>query len=237
MMVDGGFAPPPTTIVIFLLVILGVQAALTHVAFRAGGMWGLERRRALTVAFGFLVAMLASAALVWSGLLRRTEGLPGVLVYLVAVVTVTGSLGLGKVGAAAAGSVAPLFWVAFHSYRLPLELVLAQWHRSGFVPEQLTWNGQNWDILTGILAITISAVYFRSTVPRRVLISFQLFGLLMLGNVIRIVVFSLPTPLQRFQEAVYLPYYVPTTWIVPFALGPALFGHIVGIRAALRKQS
>src|SRR5690606_22338112 len=43
--------------------------------------------------------------------------------------------------------------VGFQSFRLPLELVLHQWMVEGVLPVQMTFEGHNFDIVTGLFAL------------------------------------------------------------------------------------
>ena len=43
--------------------------------------------------------------------------------------------------------------VGVQAFRLPLELVLARWKNQGVIPVQMTFEGHNFDIVTGVLAL------------------------------------------------------------------------------------
>jgi urea transporter len=126
--------------------------------------------------------------------------------------------------------------VAFHAFRLPLELVLHAWYTAGSVPIQLTYAGQNLDLITGVAAVIVGAAALARPAAARPLVwAFNVLGSVLLLNVMRIVVGSLPSPLRTFTDAppLLLPFAAPFTWIVPLAVGPALLGHVVLFRALL----
>jgi len=126
--------------------------------------------------------------------------------------------------------------VMFHAFRLPLELVLHAWYTAGAVPIQMTYSGQNLDLVTGISSVLVGAVALRRPAAARPLVwAFNVIGTVLLLNVMRIAVGSLPSPLRTFADGppLMLPFSAPFTWIVPLAVGPALLGHIVLFRALI----
>jgi len=222
--------PPTLTVVKFVLVLLVVQAMLLYAVFRTGVDARTGGRRAAAAAAAFALVMVATAALASSGALaaapRWTPAYP--------IVTVLVALGLGltRPGAAMAAAVAPVYWVLFQGFRLPLEIVLHAWGEAGTIPVQMTWSGQNFDVLAGVLALVLGAGWLARPNATWLGVTAHVVGLGLLANVGRIALLSLPTPLKAFDgPPLLLPFHVPYTWIVPFAVGAALFGHVVGLRA------
>jgi hypothetical protein len=129
----------------------------------------------------------------------------------------------------------PLYWlVGFQAFRLPLELVLHTWSTTQTVPETMTWTGQNFDIISGILALGAFVPKLRNKTYFWIV---NISGIILLLNVIRVVVMSsgLPFswPLERsLQLALYLPY----AYIAVVCVWAALAGHIIMTRALLRKD-
>jgi hypothetical protein len=122
--------------------------------------------------------------------------------------------------------------VAFHGFRLPLELVLHSWVAQGVIPFTMTWSGRNWDILTGVVALVAAPFCRRNVIPAW---GANVVGLVLLANVMRVVVFSSPVPFGwPVQPKLQLIYHVPYALIVPTCVGGALLGHVVLTRALLR---
>lgn len=121
--------------------------------------------------------------------------------------------------------------VGFQGFRLPLEWVLHQWGSVGTAPPQMTWSGQNFDVITGVLALAFIPLMRRERqwgwVPTVV-------GLGLLLNIGRIVATSLPGPLQRFEDPLLLPLRFPHVWIGSVCVAAALGAHVLAIRALLR---
>lgn len=227
--------PPTLTIVKFVLVLLAVQAMLLYAVFRTGADARTGGRRAAAAAIAFAVVMLVTGALASSGLLASNPG--WVPAYPIVTVLVALALGLTRPGAAMGAAVAPVYWVLFQGFRLPLEMVLHAWGEAGTIPVQMTWSGQNFDVLAGVIALAFGAAWLARPAATWLGVVAHVAGLVLLANVGRIALVSLPTPLKAFEGApLLLPFHVPYTWIVPFAVGAALFGHVVGLRAIRRAR-
>lgn len=122
--------------------------------------------------------------------------------------------------------------VGFHAFRFPLELVLHNWYRGGTLPVQMTYEGHNFDIATGILAITLGLWAVLGTVPRAVVWIFNIVGVSLLAGVICIAITSSPVPFRQYQNdpQVLLVFHFPYSWIVTIAVAGALLGHLVLFR-------
>jgi len=118
--------------------------------------------------------------------------------------------------------------IGFQCFRLPLEVILHQWARTGTVPETMTWTGQNWDVATGLVSLIAIPFLNRS---RNLAYVVNIFGFLLLLNVLRVVVMSSPLPFAwPLENPVQLVFYFPYCLIAPLFVGPALFAHIVAFK-------
>lgn len=218
---------PPSTAAFVAVVLLTVGMALVGVR-RVAPEW---TGRALLAAALWL-ALTAAATLV----IRRVE--PAVMGFLALCNLSALALAFSPVGRRLAGlPLAAL--VGFHGFRLPLELILHAWVVGGTLPEQMTWSGQNPDVITGALALLLGLVGLWRPLPRRAAALFSLVGLGLLLNVIRVAVGSAPTPLRSFMNdpPVLLPWFVPFSWIVSVCVAGALCGHVVLLRALWRGRA
>ncbi len=107
------------------------------------------------------------------------------------------------------------------------------------MPVQMTWEGQNFDILTGIVSLGFGLYAYRREVPGALVWAVNLLGLGLLLNVMRIAMLSTPMPLRTFvnDPPVLLAYHFPYGWIVPFCVSGALFGHLVVVRWSLANRA
>lgn len=139
--------------------------------------------------------------------------------------------GLSPAGRRLATALPTAALVAFQSFRLPLELVLHRWAEIGTIPGTMTWTGQNLDVVSGVSALVAAPLAGRS---RAAAWTFDVVGTLLLLNVARVAIRSMPGPLSWGVEppllvALHLPYAL----IVPVCVAAAIAGHVVLTRRLL----
>lgn len=220
-------APPLWSTVLFLGVIFGVQGMLLFAIHRAHG-----RRGVMVGGLAFVVVLVGTALLARSGLLRAGGMPPRVLLYFGATNLGALALALTSPGRALASAVPAAFWLLFQGFRLPLEVALHAFGTAGTIPPQMTWSGENLDVITGVVSLALGAVLLLR--PRLKAAGWlgHAVGIALLANVARVALLSAPTPFKSFEgPPLQLPLHVPYTWIVPFAVAAALFGHVVGLRS------
>ena len=125
--------------------------------------------------------------------------------------------------------------IGFHAFRLPLELILHNWYEGGTLPVQMTYEGHNFDIATGILAIVVGTWAMLGQIPPAAVWLFNLVGSSLLAIVIMIALTSSPFPFRQYvnEPQVLLVYNFPFSWIVSVAVAGALLGHLVLFRKLL----
>jgi hypothetical protein len=221
----GSDASVAAFLAIVIAVLVVVFAGVRSAARRAGEPVG---RWTAVVAVVLAVWLAGTSVPVVAGALSG-EPLPALPLYfggLLAGATVFAFSPIGRLLARAT----PLgALVGFHAFRLPLELVLHAWAAHGTVPGTMTWTGQNVDIATGVLALVCAPFAARS---RAVAWAFQLLGLALLVNVLRLVVLSSPPPLgQGVEPPLELVRHMPYALIASVCVAGAFAGHLVGLRA------
>lgn len=230
------FVVPPTLSTIkFVLIVLVVQAMLLWAVYRTAESPRAGGRRVLLTASAFALVMVGTAMLAESGFLaadpRRAVVFAAGTNLLVLLIALT------RPGAAMAAAVAPVYWVIFQGFRVPLEIVLRAWGEAGTIPVQMTWEGQNFDVIAGSLALLLGAAWLVRPKATWLGWTAHVVGLVLLLNVGRIAVLSLPTAFKAFEgPPLLLPFHAPYIWILPFAVAAALFGHVVGVRALLGRR-
>jgi hypothetical protein len=186
-------------------------------------------------------AKMALAVAVWLGLLAAvvasgfvTSAPSHLPLFAGGVLAVTLVFGLSDGGdwVGEGSSVAAL--VAFQGFRLPLELVLHSWAKQGVIPETMTWTGQNWDILSGIVALTLAPFARRSRAAAWVA---NLIGIVLLLNVARVALLSSPVPFgwKDVTPKLLLMARLPYALIFPVCVGGALLGHVMLTRVLLKR--
>ena len=230
----------PASVTAFLAIVAAVLFAVFTGDFLSRRRLGIPRptalRLSLLLAVGTLAWLTATSAVVAGGALS-VHPMPRLPIFIAAAILTGLLLALSPVGGRLAGALPLSALVAFQAFRLPLELVLHNWAASGTVPGTMTWTGQNWDIVTGILAV-LAAPLSTADTPRgrSVAWAFNVAGSALLLNVMRVAVMSSPLPFAwtdvnpPLQLAMHLPY----AHIVTVCVAGALAGHVVLTRALLR---
>jgi len=119
-----------------------------------------------------------------------------------------------------------------HTVRIPVELVLLWLYFAGQVPQMMTFEGRNFDILAGIAAPVVAWAGFRGGEMRpKVLIAFNIIGLVLLANVVSIAALSLPSALQmlNFEQPNRAVFYFPYVFLPTIVVPIALFAHLASL--------
>lgn len=120
-----------------------------------------------------------------------------------------------------------------HVIRVPIEIGIMWLCTAKSMPKEMTYDGRNLDILVGMTAPFVAFLYFnRKTLSRNMYLAWNVFGLLMLANVVGMGILSAPTPLQKmaFNQPNIAVLYYPFSWLVCFLVPLVLFIHIVSIK-------
>lgn len=128
----------------------------------------------------------------------------------------------------------------FHSIRVPVEIVLALLYAHGVMSVLITFEGTNFDILSGISAPLIAYYAFKGGATKTGIIwTWNVFALLLLMNVVVTSVFAVPSPIQRlaFEQpnvaVLHFPFSLLPTVVVPLVF----FAHLVAFRKLTSKSS
>lgn len=119
-----------------------------------------------------------------------------------------------------------------HVIRVPVELVLLWMFQFGLVPQIMTFEGRNFDILSGLSAPLIYWLAFRGgKTNRSLLIGWNIAALLLLANIVITAVLSCPSPMQRFgfeQPNTGITYF-PFIWLAAIVVPIVLFAHLAAL--------
>ena len=124
--------------------------------------------------------------------------------------------------------------------RIPVEIVLFWLFLHKAIPELMTFEGRNFDIIAGITAPCIA--YFglaKTKLNRQIVLLWNCFCLGLLINIIVNAFFSAPSPIQKFAfdqpniAILNFPFSLLPTFIVPIVL----FGHLTSIRQLVKYKN
>lgn len=88
--------------------------------------------------------------------------------------------------------------IKFQAFRFFVELLLWALYLENQAPIQMTFEGRNWDVLTGISAPVIAFLIARRKISKTGLIIWNIACLALLINIVTIAILSMPTPLRSF---------------------------------------
>jgi len=231
---EFSFQPGSTTTVAVFCAILSAVVLMLFlgVARASRNTPALVTYRLVTTAIVTTIWLGIFTVIVKTGLVAD-HPMPRLIILFVIINIVSIMLAISPLGGWLATGLTPGVLVAFHGFRLPLEIVLHQWAKQGTIPATMTWGGSNLDVITGILALLIApfATRFRSLAWM-----FNIVGLLLLFNVVRVAVLSSPLSFAWDTEPPLLvAFHLPYALIAPVCVGGALAAHLILFRTLLLK--
>lgn len=130
----------------------------------------------------------------------------------------------------------PKFLTLLHLVRLPVEFVLYWLFLHKGIPQVMTFEGRNFDIVSGLSAPLV--FYFGFVQPkirRSVLIAWHVVCLILLLNIVVHAALSVPSPLQQmsFEQPNIAILYFPFNWLPSAVVPLVLLSHLVCIRQLL----
>ena len=127
-----------------------------------------------------------------------------------------------------------------HIVRIPVELVLLGLFVYKTVPQLMTFEGRNFDILAGITSpIVFYFAFVRKSIGVKGMILWNLLCLGLLLNIVVNAIFSAPFPFQKFgfEQPDIAVLYFPFIWLPCCVVPLVLFSHLASIRQLLNTQS
>jgi len=125
-----------------------------------------------------------------------------------------------------------------HTIRIPVEIVLFYLAVNKVIPEIMTFEGRNFDILSGLSA---PAIYYFGFVNKKLSNRFLLiWNFVCLGLLINVVInaaLSAPSAFQQlaFDQPNIAVLYFPFNWLPSFVVPIVLLSHLAAIRQLIKK--
>ena len=225
----------------FVVIPLGLLGALlwgTHAAARHLHEDDAARRHAMLITVVVsAVWMTATWRAAESGVLRLWDATPPPFaVLVVGILGVTAVLACTAYGRRLALGLPLWVLIGIQGFRLPLELAMHAMYERGVMPEQMSYSGRNFDIVTGITALMVAWLVRSGRVGRRVVLTWNVLGLLLVLNVVTVGILSTPR-FRLFGDDrvnVFITY-PPFVWLPAVMVLAALAGHLIVFRAVLRR--
>lgn len=127
-----------------------------------------------------------------------------------------------------------------HIVRIPVEITLYYVFLSGLIPDLMTFDGYNYDILSGITApIIYYLVFVKKTIGRKGILIWNIACLGLLINILVIAVLSAQTPFQQlaFDQPNIGVTYFPYVWLPAVIVPIVLFSHLASIRQLILRKN
>lgn len=122
--------------------------------------------------------------------------------------------------------------------RIPVEIVLYWLFLNKTIPELMTFEGRNFDILAGITAPIVAYLGFtKLKISRNAILIWNFISLGLLVNIVLNALLSAPSPFQKFafEQPNIAILYFPFCWLPTFIVPIVLFGHFTSIRQLLKR--
>ncbi|HEY1055255.1 MAG TPA: hypothetical protein VGE24_08975, partial [Emticicia sp.] len=123
-----------------------------------------------------------------------------------------------------------------HIVRIPVELVLFWLFLHKTIPQIMTFEGQNFDIISGITAPIVYYLYVKDYIGTGILLVWNFICLVLLINIVSTAILSAPFPFQQlaFEQPNIAVLYFPFNWLPACIVPIVLFSHLVAIRGLLK---
>lgn len=228
---------PSTVSTVAFLGVVAAVATMLVLGTRAAGPGLREapaytRRWVVGTVAALAVWLIVTAVVSASGVLEAPGVPPRAVLFIGACNLVAVGFAFSRPGTRLVDGLPVAALVGFQAFRLPLELVLHRWYLEGVVPVQMTYAGRNFDIISGIMGLTVGLWLWKHGPSRPLVWLFNLVGTGLLITVATIAVLSAPLPMRVFmnEPAVTLVFHAPYGWILPMCVSTALAGHLLVFR-------
>ncbi|MBL0739727.1 hypothetical protein [Chryseolinea lacunae] len=176
---------------------------------------------------------LVSAGLALSGLLADFSSLPPkmFIVLVVPLVVIVAVVRTKTVGILLAHTNASAL-IKLQGFRIAVEFLLWALFIQNLAPVQMTFEGRNFDIVSGLTALPMAWLVAQKKMSSMGILIWNLLCLGLLINIVAVAVLSMPTPLRHFmnEPANTIVAHFPEVWL-PALLVPMAYGlHFLSIR-------
>lgn len=210
------------SIVCLAFVLFGVRKTFSRIGTPAA----VANKRTLTIALALLGWLVLVSVVSLTGFLSDFSSMPPRLMLflpipLIAVIWLTFSSRTRTFIAA----IPPSWLLYLQVFRVPVEVFLWMQFLDELTPVQMTFEGRNWDVLTGLTAPIVAYICFgQGRNLRGLAIVWNLLGLALLINIVAIALLSAPVPFRTFlnEPANTLVTVFPVSFL-PLVLVPLAF--------------
>jgi hypothetical protein len=225
--------------VIFILTTIATMLLLYRAVSRSASV--NTRNKAKYIFIGMILWLTLQAILTMNNMYSKSPEampptilllgvLPLILLIIILFATKKGRLFIDSL---------PLADITYiHIVRIPVEIVLYWLFVQKTIPQLMTFEGRNFDIIAGITAPFIAWFgIIKARLSPKIIIAWNILCLGLLLNIVVNALLSAPTPLQQFafdQPNIAILYF-PFSWLPVFIVPVVLFAHLVSLRQLVKK--
>ncbi len=223
------------SIIVITCVSIVVAAKREKMSAKQVTLWGIG------TLLGYIGWLGLTGWLAKIGLLQDFSLPPKFFILVLVGVILTIALAFSRFGTILIHNIGPIGIITYQVFRIPVELFLHQAYKANSLPVQLTYEGWNYDIITGITAPLVALWIWKNGFSKPLILSWNIIGLALLINVVGTAILSIPTPFQVFslgESGIFLAVHYPYIWLPMVLVTAALFGHMLIFRwYSLNKRS
>jgi hypothetical protein len=127
-----------------------------------------------------------------------------------------------------------------HTVRIVVEIVLYFLFIAKTIPQLMTFEGRNFDILAGFTApLLYYFCFIKSNSSKKILLFWNIACIVLLLNIVILAIFSSETPFQKFafdQPNIAIAHF-PYNWLASVIVPLVLFSHLASIRLLLKHNT
>jgi hypothetical protein len=126
-----------------------------------------------------------------------------------------------------------------HTIRIPVEVVLYYLFVAKTIPQVMTFEGRNFDILAGLTApIIFYFGYIKNKISNKILLVWNMLSLALLINIIFISIFSSNTAFQKlgFEQSNIAIRHFPFNWLPSIVVPIVLLSHLATIKQLIIRK-
>lgn len=223
------------TAIFFFLLYREFKIALPSTSLSKG-----QQKKFLNTFFGILVVwMVIVSAVSIAGIMGNFSIFPFnfapfLLLPLIAILLFTFSRTLKEV----LPHIHPVRIIRLQAFRVFVEILLWFLFLDNLLPIQMTFEGRNFDVLSGLTAPVIAFLSFRNKISKQAIIVWNLVCLGLLINIVSIAILSMPTPFRYFmnEPANTIVAEFPISWLPTFLVPLAYMLSFISIRQLTLKK-
>lgn len=227
-----GFAA--VTIVFAVLLLFALKRALAKTTIDTQRQRKLLLATTLFLSAWFVVMGIGAL----TGFFRDFSALPPrvTIIVIIPLIVVIWLLN-NKTASEIIHAMSPYTLMSLQVFRVFVEILLWALFAQGLLPEQMTFEGRNFDMISGITGPIMAWLVYNQKVSKGIAIAWNFLCLGLLINIVATAVLSMPTPFRFFmnEPANTIVAEFPIIWLPGFLVPLAYTLHLLSLKQLLKK--